>query len=262
MSARKRNSRLTRLSLAVLPILLAGCAVVAPPTPREPVPPEARQWIELLEERWARFQDLKTQAEITIRRGDRSQRLAGVLLLKAPALIRFEALTPWGQPFLVLAATSESFTLYQVAENRALIGPAGAEATLRWLGLALSPDELVGILAGHVRPLAEFRSAELLEADALGPSLRLTGEGRVQRLWLDPETAAPRQVELSGGPTPTRITYVGGGAAEPPTGLTLTALDRPLSVRVRYRQSSMGAGLPPDLFTLTVPSDATVHRLR
>ena len=262
MNARKRSSRLARLSLAVASILLAGCAVVAPPTPREPAPPEARQWIELLERRWTGFQDLKAQAEVTIRRGNRSQRLTGVLLLRTPASIRFEVLTPWGQPFLLLALTSESFTLYQVAENRAVTGPAGAEATLRWLGLALSPDELVGILAGHVRPLAEFRSAELLEADALGPSLRLTGQGRVQRLWLEPETAVPRQVELLGGPTPARITYDGGGAAEPPAGLTLTALDQPLSVRVRYRQPALGAGLSPDLFTITVPSDATVHRLR
>jgi len=200
--------------------------------------------------------------EITIRRGDRAQRLNGVLLLRSPASVRFEALTPWGQPFLLLAATAESFTLWEVPANRAVTGPASADMTARWLGLALSPDELVGILAGHLLPLRDFQSAELLEADGLGPSVRLAGRGRVQQLWLDPETAVPRQMELQGGRTPMRVTYVGGGATEPPTELTLAALDRSLSVRVRYRQAVLGTGLSSDLFVLTVPQDTTIHRLR
>ena len=262
MNARKRSSRLARLLLTAATIFLTGCASFAAPAPPRPISQEARQWIETLERRWAQFEDLQAQVEITIRRGDRVQRLAGVLLLRSPASVRFEALTPWGQPFLLLAATSESFTLYQVAENRAVIGPASAEATARWLGLALSPDELVGILAGHVLPLRDFHSAELLDADALGPSLRLTGPGNVQRLWLDFKTAVPRQVELMGGSTPMRIAYVGGGPAEPPTGLTLTALDRPLSVSIRYQRSTLSAGLSPDLFRLTVPEHAVIHRLR
>lgn len=261
MNVQKSSSRLARLLLAAA-IFSAGCAGLPPPVPLQPITPEARRWVDLLERRWAQFADLQAQVEITIRRGDRSQRLTGVLLLRSPASVRFEALTPWGQPFLLLAATSESFTLWEVAENRAVIGPATAEATARWLGFALSPDELVGTLAGHVLPLRDFHSAELLEADALGPSLKLTGPGRVQRVWLDPETAVPRQVELTGGRMPIRVAYVGGGAAEPPTGLTLTALDRPLSVSIRYRHSALGAGLSPDLFRVTVPEHTTIYQLR
>jgi outer membrane lipoprotein-sorting protein len=262
VNVRKSSSRLARLLLAAATIFPAGCAGLPPPVPPQVVSDEARRWIETLERRWAQFEDLKAQVQITIRRGDRAQRLVGVLLLRSPASVRFEALTPWGQPFLLLATTGESFTLWEVAENRAVIGPAGAEATARWLGLALSPDELVGILAGHLLPLRDFHSAELLDPDALGPSLRLTGPGGIQRLWLDPETAVPRQVELLGGRTPARIAYVGGGATEPPTGLTLTALDRPLSVSVRYQHSALGTGLSSDLFTLTVPEHTTVQRFR
>ena len=200
--------------------------------------------------------------EITIRRRERTERFNGVLLLRSPASIRFEALSPLGFPVLLLAATAESFTILEVSANRAVIGPASAEMTARWLGLALSPDELVGILAGHLLPLREFESAELLEADTLGPSLRLAGQGRVQRLWVDPETAVPRQAEFLGGRTPMRITYAGGGATELPTELTLTALDRPLSVRVRYREPALGTGLSSDHFVLTIPRDTTIHRLR
>lgn len=257
----KPTSWCARLLLAAVTIAIAGCAGLPPPGSPS-VSPEAGRWIEVLERRWAQFEDLRTQVEITIRRGDRTQRFNGVLLLRSPASIRFEALNPFGLPFLLLAATAESFTLWEVAANRAVIGPASAEMTARWLGLALSPDELVGILAGHLLPLREFESAELLEADKLGASLRLASRGRVQRLWLDPETAVPRQAEFLGGRTPLRITYVGGGATEPPTELTLTALDRPLSVRVRYRQPALGTGLSSDHFVLTIPQSTTIHRLR
>lgn len=261
MNAQKRSSRRARLLLPAA-ILLAGCASLPPPGATPPIPAEAQRWVETLRERWARFDDFRAQVEITIRRGDRLQRLAGVLLLRSPASIRFEALNPWGQPFLLLTLTVDSFTLWDVGANRAVIGTASADAIGRWLGVALGPQELVGILAGRVLPLPEFHSAEFLDADALGPSLRLTGPRRVQRFWLDPETLTPRQVELRGSGTPARVAYAGGGAAEPPSGLTLTALDRPLAVSVRYRHSTFGAGLSPELFTLSVPEDATVQRLR
>lgn len=265
MSApRSSSSRLPRLFLAGTVLLAsAGCAAVLPPSPSiRPVPPEAQRLIETLERRWAQFADLRALAEITTKKGDESQRLTGVLLLLAPASLRFEALTPWGQPFLLLASTGESFTLYQVAENRAVVGPAGAEATERWLGLALEPEALVGVLSGHVLPLRNPHSAEILENDELGPSLKLTGEGGEQRIWLDPETAAPRQVEFTGGRTPVRISYSGGGAVAPPSALTLTALDQSLTVSIRYRELSFGVGLSSDLFHLTIPKHAKIKRFR
>ena len=92
--------------------------------------------------------------------------------------------------------------------------------------------------------------------------MRLAGPEGVQRLWLDPDTAVPRQVELTGGRTPARIIYVGGGAVEPPAELTPAALDQQLTVRVRYRSSALGTGLSPDLFRVALPEGTTVQRLR
>lgn len=262
MNARNSSSRPARFLGIAAAVFLAGCAGLAPSASLQPVPPEARRWLETLERRWAQFEDFKAQAEITVRRGERAQRLAGVLLLRSPASLRFEALTPWGHPFLLLVVTADSFTLWEVAENRAVTGPASARAIARWLGFALAPDELVGILSGHLLPPGDLRSAELLAPDALGPSLKLNGRGRTQRLWLDPDTAVPRRVDLLGGRTPARIVYTGGGAAEPPAGLTLTALDQSLSVSVRYRHSALDTGLTPELFSLTLPDHVTTHRFR
>lgn len=260
MSGPRPSLRRCAALLWAAALLSTGCASLPPP--REPLSPEAHRLIAVLQHRWLEFADLRTRAEITIRRDDRVQRLTGVLLLKAPVSLRFEALTPWGQPFLLLVGNAETVTLYQVADNRALVGPASAKATERWLGVALEPEELVGILAGYVLPLKDPHSAEIIPADGVGPSLKLTGATGTQRIWADPETGVVRQVELAGSKTPARITYAGGGPGEPPAALTLTALDQPLTVSIRYRDPRLDTGPSPDLFTLTLPESVKIQRFR
>jgi outer membrane lipoprotein-sorting protein len=242
-------------------VLAARCAAVPPP--RTPIPPEAHRLIDLLDRRWRQFVDLRTLADITIRQDGRVQRLNGVLLLQAPASLRFEALSPWGQPFVILTLNAESFTLYHVGDNQALVGPASARAIERWLGLALEPAQLVALLAGHVLPLSNPSSAELMDPDGLGPSIHLTAASGGQRIWIDPETALVRQVELTGGRAPARVTYAAeGDPGGPPSSLALTALDTGLSVSVRYRDPEVGVSLSPDLFTLSLPEHTNIHRFR
>lgn len=260
MSAPRSSLRRCAALLWAVALLFTGCVSLQPS--RQPLPPEAHRLIALLQHRWQEFDDLRTLAEITIQRDGRVQRLTGVLLLRAPVSVRFEALTPWGQPFLLLVGNAESLTLYQVPDNRAWVGPVSAKATERWLGLALEPEELVGILAGHVLPLKDPYSAEIVPADSVGPSIKLTGATGVQQIWADPETGVVRQVELTGAKTPTRITYAGGVPTDPPASLTLAALDAPLVVSVRYREPRLGTGPSPDLFTLTLPEGVKIQRFR
>ena len=111
-------------------------------------------------------------------------------------------------------------------------------------------------------PLKDPYSAEIVPADGIGPSIKLTGAAGVQRIWADPETGVVRQVELTGAKTPARVTYAGGGPADPPASLTLTALDAPLVVSVRYREPRLGTGPSLDLFTLTLPEGVKIQRFR
>src|SRR3972149_5392180 len=62
--------------------------------------------------------------------------------------------------------------------------------------------------------------------------------------------------------TRSRVTYAGGSPADPPAALTMTALDAPLVVSVRYREPKLGTGPSPDLFTLTLPAGVKIQRLR
>ena len=92
---------------------------------------------------------------------DRSQRLSGVLLLLGePASLRFEALSPFGTPVLIVAGDPQSVTLWEVLDDRAYIAPASPDANRRWLGVALGGEDLVALLAGRVRALADPASVE------------------------------------------------------------------------------------------------------
>lgn len=257
MSARRSSRNL--LSAAAL--LLAGCASLPAP-PSEPLAPEVYRLLDAMGRRWRQFEDLRARVEITLRRGDRARHFTGVLLLKSPDSLRLEALSPWGQPFLLLTATAESFTLYRVLENRAVVGSASARATERWLGFALEPADVVGILSGHVLPMKQPKRGTLRPADGLGPSLELTGAEVIQRIWLDPETLVVRQVEWTGKGSQFRITYDGGSPIDPPTALTLTTPDYSLVLSIRYRDPEVGVGLPAELFRLTLPEHAEIQRFR
>jgi hypothetical protein len=230
-----------------------------------PLAPEVEAERARLEDAWRSFLDLRTLAEISIRQGDRSQRFAGVLLLKAPAALRFEALSPFGPPLLVVAARPEQVTIWEVARSRAYLLPSTPDANRRWLGLALSTEDLVALLAGHVRPLGAPRAGALVPPDETGPSLRLTGAEGIQRIWHD-ATGRPLKAEWTEGKNPMRVTFT-RSASDPsagavPQAIRLHTLDGRLEVSVTYREPAVDTGFDPALLTLAVPQGVEIQDFR
>lgn len=240
-----------------------GACATAPPA--APLAPEVEAQRARLEDAWRSFVDLRTLAEISIRQGDRSQRFAGALLLKAPAGLRFEALSPFGPPLLVVAARPEQVTIWEVARNRAYLLPSTPDANRRWLRLALSTEDLVALLAGHVRPLRAPRSGALVPPDETGPSLRLTGAEGTQRIWLD-APGRPLKVEWTEGKNPMRVTFTrtesDPSAGVVPKTIRLVTLDGRLEVSVTYREPAVDTGFDPALLTLTVPQGVEIQDFR
>src|SRR5207249_561471 len=123
-SAVRRASAPKPLSSALVLLLLAGCAI-APPTPRAPIDAEARRVVDRLTAGWQEFHDLRALADVSLKRGSERQRLSGVLLARAPASVRFEALSPFGQPFLLVTITggrTEATVTFQRGGDGALTG--------------------------------------------------------------------------------------------------------------------------------------------
>ena len=243
-------------------MVLGGCATAAPAPAPPPVSEEARAALARIEEHRLALRDLRSRANITIRRSGRAQRLTGVLLLLAePPTMRFEALSPLGPPVLIVAGDPKSVTLWEVLDNRAYIAPASPDANRRWLGLALGVEDLVGLLAGRVRPMPDPTTVELLAADAVGPSLRLSGAPGEQRIWFDPDTGQARQVEWT-GKNPARVTFTPAPADGPPAGFTLETADGALRVSIAYVEPRMNSSFDPALLSLTVPQDVRIQDFR
>ena len=262
-----RNSRpVARVARSVagafLAVLALSSCATAPPAPPPPIADEARAALARIEQQRRSLTDLRTLADITVRRSNRSQRLSGVLLLLGePASLRFEALSPFGTPVLIVAGDPQSVTLWEVLDDRAYIAPASPDANRRWLGVALGGEDLVALLAGRVRALADPASVELLAADGVGPSLRLTGDGVEQRIWFDPDEGRPKQVEWTGR-NPVRVTFAATPPEAPPAGLKLEKPDGSLQVTITYRDPRMNTGLDPSLLKLSVPERVRIQDFR
>lgn len=247
------------LSNALLLLSLAGCATALPP-PRQPVSEEARRALDLLVTRWHAFSDLRTLADITVERGGERQRLTGVLLAKAPASFRLEALSPFGQPFLFVVIHDGTLTAYNATTNEGVRGPASAETAARLFSLPFDPDDLVAVLAGVVAPPKDLRVAEVMPADEEGPSLSLAGRLHAVRVWMDFETGLVRKVHITGGRVEARVSYLrerDGRVA----GFDLTAAPSLIASTVRYRGTVVDAGIPAERFAFNLPQGARIERL-
>jgi len=241
-------------------VSLGGCAI-APPTIRQPVSEDTRQAIALLITRWHEFSDLRALADLTFERGGQRQRLSGVLLAKAPSSIRLEALSPFAQPLLLVTVHDGRLTAYNTATNEAVVAPATAESAARLLGLPFDPDDLVAVLAGLAVPPRDIRTAQILPADELGPSLEIVGAVNRQRVWMDFQTGVVRQLEIAGGRTDARVTYR-RDAAGTLNGFDITAAQSYVRGSVAYRTLALATGVDGDRFTLTLPKDAKIQTLR
>jgi outer membrane lipoprotein-sorting protein len=255
-----RRPRSSVAAVAILALLATGCATLAH-TPRQRIGPEAREVIDRLQERWRGFSGLRTLADIRVQRGTERQQLHGVLLAKPPASVRFEALSPMGQPLFLATIRDGRITAYDATTNEAMVGPATAETAARVMSLPFEPTDLVAILAGHALPPDDVRGAEVLAPDAVGPSVELVGDANRRRIWLEPGTGLVRQMELTGGRAEARIRYDRDPDGEF-RGFDLTAMLGWVKASVRYEAPTFGADVPDELFTLTLPKSAKIQDIR
>jgi outer membrane lipoprotein-sorting protein len=240
---------------------LSGGCVTALPPPRWAIREDAQRAVELLRTRWREFSDLRALADVLlVRRGSRQQ-VAGALLLKGPASLRFEALSPFGQPLVIATVHDRKIVAYDAGSNAATVGPATPEAAAQLFGLAVEPEDLVGLLAGLPVVPADLRVAEILPADEHGQSLELIGPIHRQRVWMDFTTGVVRRTQLTGGRFEALLIYqrTDDGTL---SGFDLTAAQENVTGTVRYRNVVVNGGIEVERFTLIIPPGAAIDRLQ
>jgi outer membrane lipoprotein-sorting protein len=258
---RKAIARKLRSSLVLVAALAAAGCAIAPPPPRAPIPTPGRQAVALLTERTREFTDLRTLADVSVQRGSERHRVRGVILAKAPASVRFEALSPLGPPLLVATIHEGRITAYDATTDEATTGPATAETAARLLNLPFEPEDLVGILSGRPVPPRDLREAEMLTPDADGPSVNLVGAIHTQRVWMDLTTGVVRQLQISGGRADARIVF----RRDPDgtmTGFDLTAGMGVIRSSIRYERPVVNGGVDSEQFVFTPPKAAKTRTIR
>ncbi len=222
---------------------------------------EAQRAVDQLRARWTAFSDLRAQTDMQLERFGRRQQVPGVLLLKAPNSLRFEALSPFGPPLLIATVHEGQIVAYDATSHTATVGPATADTAARLFWLPVEPEDLVGLLAGTPVPPKDLRVAEIQAADEQGKSLEMIGANHRQRVWMDFATGAVHRVQITGGRLEALIVYQRDedGAL---TGFTLSAAQENVTGSVRYRNVALNGGLESDRFELILPRGAAIERLR
>lgn len=237
---------------------LAGCAVAPPPAPPPPVSPavEAPELVRQWAAEWESFVGLRAAVELTIRRRERNDRVAAVLLA-SPTSLRVEVATPFGLPAVVAVARPDEIVVFRVLERRAQVGRPTPEAVTRWLGVPVTPDMLVRLLVGQV-PLPGAPGAV---RPAAGPASQLDYErdGVPYRVWVGPEGRPARLLVGAEGPDRLTVSFgrAGGGGLE---SLRIEAPRRDAELVLRYLSAELAAP-PPEVFAVTLPSDVRVQPL-
>jgi outer membrane lipoprotein-sorting protein len=222
---------------------------------------EAQRAVELLRARWREFSDVRALVDLLVARGDSKQQITGALLLKAPASVRFEALSPFGPPLLIATIHDGQIVAYDAAAHSATVGRATPDTAARLFGLAVEPEDLVGLLAGLAVPPKDLRVADLLPPDEHGRSLEMIGTLHRQRVWMDFATGVVRRIEIAGGRLEARLVY---RRTEDGTlaGFDLAAAQDNVTGTARYRNVTLNGGIEPGRFALTIPPGASIERLR
>lgn len=250
---RRRRGPLGGLLLVGL-LGLAGCATA----PARPPPvglriEEARALLLGWEVERQAFVGRRGAVELTVARRGRTDRVAAVLLV-APARLRIEVAAPFGLPVLVATVGPEEVVVYRPLDQSAFRGAASPAAVERWLGAAIDPEILIGLLVGQVpappSPEAvrvEGRGEATVMAWEQGPRryrVSVSADGRPARLVLEDRE---RIVATFGWAMNQRL-------------VSLEVLVPAQAARLNLRYlSAEDAALPADAFDLVLPPNVRVQ---
>lgn len=203
MARLSRNS----ISLAFCLFLLSGCSALSlfappppPPAPSLPaVVPAAPYWEKLADRRSA-LENLKGLASVQARTGKGRVALDDVVVVvrRAQAL-RLEGIGPFGQPLFLFVTNGENLALFNIREDRLVLGRASRRNLERLFGIGVAPQALLRVLLGDI-PLESlptggelaYRKTEwsyLWEGTQAGPHPKY-------RVWFDPQVRYPIGFEM------------------------------------------------------------------
>ncbi len=263
--------RIAEMTAGVLLILAAGCAslvVIPPPPEADRILKRPDRLLNRVQEEQGHLRDLRGVVEIVL--NAREERYAGkaVLLLRGDGSIRLEPLNFFGQPLIYIVADNDTLSAYHPSKNQYFRGRATARNLYRWLGIPLTPREVVEVLLGSVVPRQEAGDVRVRWDGTVGQSgayqLQITEGDRVRRQWwLDARSLVPlrfQSIAHSGG-AGLEVFYSGYRTEDGlrfPASVEVEVGRGERTLEIHYRRVKLNQGLTPLAFHLPVPSGVSV----
>jgi outer membrane biogenesis lipoprotein LolB len=240
-------------------ILLSACAARTPPRPSGAATPDPTAVVNFATATSAcqGFRSFEGELALSGRAGDERIRGRVIAGLEAGGALRLEAPAPFGAPFFILAARSETATLLLPRERRVLRDTPVTTVLERLTGLALGAEDLRLIVSGCLSAAAAADEGRQWPG---GWQAVTIGRDRVAYL----RRAQGRPVVSAADYGPWQIAYAdhAGGF---PRRVRVRNRDGTVDVTARVDQLSVNTAISPRAWTVEVPSTAdpmTLDELR
>lgn len=257
MRAMKRT-----LIAAALLLALPGCTKYARPRSLETDPTRA---LERIEARRQAVPKLAVDARASYYANSEARKGTVVLVLKRPASLRFEALTPTDDLIAILTADGERFTQYERGADVCHTGPACPRNVARLLPIPLRAEDVVHVLLGGTPVIAGAPVDVGWDEDEGLAVLRIAGEGTEQVIGADPCSWEVWSSEITrGGETVLRLTFdgwEGPSGARAPREVRVEVPPEDVDLKLVYRAVDPDVEVDAETFRYQCPSGVTAVEL-
>ncbi|MDH3975059.1 MAG: DUF4292 domain-containing protein [Deltaproteobacteria bacterium] len=189
-----------------------------------------------------------------------------LLVLKKPAFIRMDILTPFGSPALTMATDGEFLDLQYHSENRFFSGQADDRSLSGLLSSSLNISDLARVLSGDI-PLISFDEAKsTVSMEKEGYRLTVKKGKAKQEILLESKRLYPLEGIIYGDKDKVLLSirlnkYKKVKSIEFPTSIDLSIPLENYEMRIRYLDVALNEYTGMNAFQLTPPEGTLVENL-
>ena len=236
-------------------IFVLGCGGQHPRP--DTFPSEPGSLLSALADHGRELKSLRAELSLEVWRQGERVRISEFLALDQDGRLRFDILTPFGQPMTTVVSDGTRLTVFELENKRFRVGEATAENLATLLPVDLSPKELVMVLRGRA-PQIEHRDVRLDWNTQRGwYQIELINEGERQLIEMAPTDLKVRRVRHWRGNVLRYdahfAEYEGEGHAALPLRMRFEFPGENAQIDIEVVSHEINAELPAETFILKPP---------
>ena len=242
--------------LPTLLIALGGCATVAPPEPKPPVPQwESSKLLESNKQRNEKFRSLRSLAQVDYAGPEGKHGFQEAVIVQRPDRLRLETLTFLGA-ILIFTANDKEIVGYHPREGVFVRAKPTRENLRRYTQLPLELGEITSLMLGL--PPVDLSAAWKQEGNRL---IFSSNDGKRDVLAFESHEPVPTKWERYNGDGKVELSAQFDDYVSTPSGLFPQAvvLEAPLQKKklaIRYKEPELNGPIPHELFSQQIPAHA------